>query len=285
MIDGGCTVKDFIILQQPFASYLPKKMHTTYLTDLKQVQKDSLYFQFPRLSLNRHLTHGVFTRHGGVSSPPFNSLNISFSVNDRSKDVTTNIRKIKNIIGAKDLIHIHQTHSNGILVLKQRHTDIPHTDSSADAMVTNMPQVGLLVKQADCQATIIYDPEKHVLANVHCGWRGNVKNILENVVTQMEQTFGCKASGLQAAIGPSLGPCCAEFINYKDIFPEEFEQFMVRKDYFNLWAASCWQLENAGLRAENIEVAGICNCCRTDLFYSYRAERHTGRFGTVAMLR
>ena len=88
-----------------------------------------------------------------------------------------------------------------------------------------------------------------------------------------------------AAIGPSLGPCCAEFVTYRDIFPEEFDRFMVDENHFDLWALSSWQLENAGMRPENIEVAGLCTRCRTDLFYSYRAEGNTGRFGTVAMLR
>jgi len=88
-----------------------------------------------------------------------------------------------------------------------------------------------------------------------------------------------------AAIGPSLGPCCGEFITHEQIFPNEFRQFMVRENYFDLWRISRWQLLNAGLIEENIEVAGICTRCRTDMFYSYRAEGITGRFATVAMLK
>jgi len=243
------------------------------------------YYQFPQLSLDRHLFHGIFTRHGGVSSPPFDSLNISLSVNDRQKDVTSNIKRIKDAIGAKDLIHANQVHGQGILVLRQDHLGNSTPPLSVDAMITNIPRIALLVKQADCQAIILYDPEKQVVANVHCGWRGNVQNLLEKVVTCMRKEFGCNASDLQAAIGPSLGPCCAEFVTYKDIFPKEFECFNVEEDYFDLWAASRWQLKNAGLRPENIEVAGVCTSCRTDLFYSYRSEGSTGRFGTVAMLR
>ena len=88
----------------------------------------------------------------------------------------------------------------------------------ADAMITDVPGMGLMIKQADCQAVILFDPRKNVIANVHCGWRGNVKNILGRVVHLMEQRFHCKAEDLVAAIGPSLGPCCAEFITYRDIF-------------------------------------------------------------------
>jgi len=101
----------------------------------------------------------------------------------------------------------------------------------------------------------------------------------------MRSSFGSKASDLIAAIGPSLGPCCAEFIDYKQIFPEEFRRFMVRDNYFDLLQISRWQLIKAGLKEENIEVSTICTKCRTDLFYSYRAEGVTGRFTTVVMLK
>ena len=60
---------------------------------------------------------------------------------------------------------------------------------------------------------------------------------------------------------------------------------MVRPNYFDLWEISRYQLLRAGLEERNIEIAGICTHCRTDLFYSYRAEGNTGRFATVAMIR
>jgi polyphenol oxidase len=59
---------------------------------------------------------------------------------------------------------------------------------------------------------------------------------------------------------------------------------MVRENHFDLWSLSSTQLIDAGVRRERIEVAGICTRCRTDLFFSYRKEGNTGRFGTAAML-
>jgi copper oxidase (laccase) domain-containing protein len=105
------------------------------------------------------------------------------------------------------------------------------------------------------------------------------------VVALMKSEFGCRARNIRSAIGPSLGPCCAEFIDYKSMFPEDFRHFMVRENYFDLWAISCAQLLETGLLKENIEVAGICTRCRTDLFYSYRGEGVTGRFATAVMLK
>jgi len=259
-------------------------MHPPNPIELKFVRQKVSYFLFPRLSLCRNLIHGIFTRHGGVSNPPYDTLNVSYTVGDRPEKVTENIREIQKVIKAEDVAHVNQSHGDDILVLGKnefrKYEEVPF----ADAMITDVPRAALLVKQADCQGTIIYDPDRHVVAIVHCGWRGNVQNILGSVVVRMKEDFGCKESDLLAAIGPSLGPCCAEFVGYESLFPGMFERFMVRENHFDLWAVSCWQLRRAGLRKDNIEVAGICTRCRTDLFYSYRGEGKTGRFGTVAML-
>lgn len=248
------------------------------------VGDDLPYFQYPGLSLNRHLFHAVFTRRGGVSNPPFNTLNISDTVGDRPKDVSRNLHRIKQVAGADHLIFMNQSHGNNVFVLRKGCISNIVEVPTADAIITNIPYAAIMVKQADCQGVIIFDPTRKVLANVHCGWRGNVQNILGVVIRRMKQEFDCQESDLLAAIGPSLGPCCAEFVTHGQIFPESFERFMVRQNYFDLWAVSSRQLLSAGVLKENIEVAGICSCCNTDLFYSYRAEVKTGRFGTVAML-
>jgi YfiH family protein len=178
-----------------------------------------------------------------------------------------------------------QVHGNAVFIVREGHSGTQNTIPSADAMITDLSRVALMIKQADCQGVIICDPKRSVVAAAHCGWRGNVRNILGSVVERMNHVFECRPSDLVAAIGPSLGPCCAEFVTHEEIFPESFRPFMVRENYFDLRAVSCLQLMEAGLNEENIEVSGICTRCRTDLFYSYRAEGKTGRFATVAMLR
>ena len=260
-------------------------MDSSNLDGLKLVRNEAPYFQFHGLCLHQSLMHGIFTRHNGVSEPPFDTLNISFSVGDRPDRVEKNIKRIQNIINAEEMVFVNQSHGDRIFVPDENFSARNGRLPSADAMITDLPRVALLVKQADCQGVIIYDPRRNALANVHCGWRGNVQNILGRVVVRMKEQFGCKVSDLVAAIGPSLGPCCAEFVTHREIFPEIFEHFMVRKDHFDLCALSRHQLQAAGLRADNIEVAGICTRCRTDLFYSYRGDGETGRFGTVAMLQ
>jgi copper oxidase (laccase) domain-containing protein len=84
-----------------------------------------------------------------------------------------------------------------------------------------------------------------------------------------------------AAIGPSLGPCCAEFINYKDEIPRQFWPFRVDAHHFDFWRISRHQLTTAGLAQSNIHSSGICTRCNPHLFFSYRAARQTGRFAAL----
>ena len=244
-----------------------------------------MHFQFPKLARHERLAHAVFTRQGGLSKSPYDTLNTSYSTDDQPETVRENLRIIKDSIGARHLSFMDQVHGQDILILRRNNYSEDRAPAKADAAITDIPYLALMVKQADCQAVILYDPEKRVLSNVHCGWRGNVNNILGSVVGRMTSDFGCRESNLKAAIGPSLGPCCAEFVDYEQMFPDRFKQFMVREDHFDLWEISRRQLSESGLKKENIEVAGICTRCRTDLFYSYRAEGITGRFATVAMLK
>lgn len=242
-------------------------------------------FRYERLSQFEGLSHEVYSRHGGISKAPFDSLNVSDETGDNPTNVNANLRIVMGIMGTEQWLSMNQVHGKDISLCREGLEPATPSVVNADAIISNQSNVALMVKSADCQAIILFDPIQRVLANVHCGWRGNTLNIIAEVVTRMESYFRCKPSQIIAGIGPSLGPCCAEFITHGEIFPKHFDQFMVRENYFDLWQISRWQLLEAGLQKENIEVASICTRCRTDLFYSYRAEGTTGRFATVAMLK
>jgi copper oxidase (laccase) domain-containing protein len=96
----------------------------------------------------------------------------------------------------------------------------------------------------------------------------------------MAENYATAPADVQAVISPSLGPCCAEFINYRRELPAEFEQFMVRKNYFDFWQISRYQLLSAGMSDERIETANTCTCCSADYFSYRRASRlHNGLTG------
>ena len=245
---------------------------------------DVPYYQFPALSGQPRVVHAIFTRKGGVSQPPYEGLNASLEVGDNPEHILQNLQIIKAIIGGRRLLSMNQVHGSDIAVL---HADAPAAldhPAYADAMITNAADHALMVKQADCQAVMLFDPVKRVIANVHCGWRGSVLNILEAVVRRMGVEFGSRTADLRALISPSLGPCCAEFRTYREVFPDAFRAFMVSEGYFDFWGISRWQLMKAGVEERRIWIAGLCSRCNTERFFSYRAQNITGRSASVIML-
>jgi purine-nucleoside/S-methyl-5'-thioadenosine phosphorylase / adenosine deaminase len=243
------------------------------------------FYQSPVLAAFPELIHGFFTRRGGVSLAPYDSLNLSLSVGDRPEAVAENRRRVKRALGLASLADADQKHGCQDTVFSEDPA-VPSKDlAAADILLTDRTGVGLLIKQADCQAVVIYDPARRVLANVHCGWRGQVQNVLGVAVAQLRQKFGCRPADLYAALSPSLGPCCAEFRHYRREFPPELWSYQVRPNYFDLWRLSLDQLLAAGLQADRLDLAALCTRCHAGEFFSYRRERLTGRQGTIAGLK
>jgi len=223
--------------------------------------------------------HAVFNRHGGVSPPPWDSRSVSFGLGDDPENVLENRQRLKKVLGIKRLVSAHQVHDAKIHVVQ----DSPPDDleiEGFDALVTNVAGVGLLIQQADCQAVLLFDPVKKVIGIVHVGWRGSVAGIISATISTMNSIFSTEAVDLQAAISPSLGPCCAEFVNFQTELPRSFHGYQVRPNYFDFWAISRDQLCGAGIRPVNISIAGICTYCNSN-YFSYRRDRETGRFASV----
>ena len=199
--------------------------------------------------------------------------------------VAENLRRMRQALGLAKLAGAAQVHGGRAAVItsldQARAEDIPEVD----ILVTTVPGLGLLIKQADCQAVMFYDPVNRVVANVHCGWRGQVSNILGETVRLLQSRFGTRPADLYAAVGPSLGPCCAEFNNFRGEFSPALWDYQVRPTYFDLWRLSRDQLATAGLLPERLDLAGLCTRCGADDFYSYRRDRVTGRQGAVIALR
>ncbi len=216
--------------------------------------------------------YGFFDRHGGAGTSPFDSMNVSYGVGDRKQSVSKNRQQIQKLLGSSSLLSAKQVHSDRIYSLTTPINSNREVEN-VDALITDQPGVGLMIQQADCQAVLLFDPVNSIVAAVHCGWRGNVSNILGKVVNRMISDFSTGPGELLVVISPSLGPCCAEFVNYKDELPEEFGLFMVSKDHFDFWQISKYQLINAGLTEANITVAGDCTCCSGDYFSYRRSSR------------
>ncbi len=246
---------------------------------LQKKINETKYFQFPKLSQYPEINHGIFTRHGGVSEGKYKSLNIGNNVGDSSDKVSDNKKIILKIIGGKTLVTLKQIHSSHV-------TDYGNDKTSdepveADAVITDIKGATLLIQTADCQAILLYDPIKKVIANIHSGWKGSINNIIGNTVNLMVANYNSNPSDISAGIGPSLGQCCAEFTNYELEIPEKFWQYKNENNHFNFWALSHDQLFEAGILKDNIEISKFCTKCNQDLFFSYRRDKVTGRLANM----
>lgn len=251
---------------------------------------------FDHLKVFPGLVHGVFSRAEGYSSGPFSGLNVGLSTGDDPDIVNRNRKLMLSSIGLNRGLFLNQVHGTDIAVIKSENDAMdavwkgqgtaPSKIFQADAAVTNVKGLGLAIQVADCQAIVLYDPQKEVIANIHSGWRGSVADIIGRCIDTMVTRFGCNPASIRAGISPSLGPCCAQFINYKREIPETMWQYKEKdRPYFDFRQISRDQLGAQGVLDEHIEIMGLCTRCRTDLFFSFRANKTTGRFAAVIALK
>ncbi len=216
----------------------------------------------------------VFNRLHGHGESPFASLNISLSVGDRLETVMANRRLVKERTGVARLLSARQVHGDRVYVLRKELESDLEVDGF-DSLITDRVGVGLVIQHADCQAVLLHDAGGGAIGAVHCGWRGSVANLLAKSVDAMGREFGTRPERLQAVISPSLGPCCAEFVNHERELPPEFREFMVGESHFDFWRISRRQLTEAGVRPENIRLPTICTSCSPD-YFSYRRACRDG---------
>jgi len=235
------------------------------------------------------LYQAVFTRHGGVSTSPWESLNMGASVGDAIKCVSQNRQRALAAleISVDSVYDVYQVHSTKVVV-----TDRPlqpgEKHLKADAILTNKPGVTLMMRFADCVPIFLFDSLNRVIGLVHAGWFGTVNKIVGSTIKEMHQHFGTKPSDIFAAIGPSIGPdhysVGDEVIRKaKAGFGDKVDGLFSNHNgrvYFDLWAANCEILQESGVN--NIEIAEMCTNCNLEDWYSHRGEHgKTGRFGAI----
>lgn len=224
------------------------------------------------------IPHGMLNRNDGSGMEPFSSLNVSYGVGDNPQHVEANRQRVKETLRITSLLTAKQVHGNKVYSTASKVESDTEVDGF-DAIITDQTGVGLLIQQADCQAILVHDPANNVIAAIHCGWRGSVANIIKATIVKMQEKYQTVPENLLAAISPSLGPCCAEFINHDNELPKSFHRFQEKPNHFNFWNISAMQLEEAGVLSSHIDVKGICTCCNPD-YFSYRRSTKKGQIAT-----
>lgn len=227
------------------------------------------YYSSPQLQV----PNGMFSRIGGSSTGPYASLNLGYHVGDQADRVADNRAQTIAVLGLSQLVAVKQIHSDRVLTVEPHH--VATEMEGYDAMISRLPETGLLIQQADCQAVLLSAPKHGVVAAIHCGWRGSVVDIIGKTIHTMQKDHGVRTGDLHAAISPSLGPCCAEFINYRKELPVWMHAFQIKPNHFDFWAISRHQLLAAGVQTDHIDTASRCTRCNQQ-FFSYRRAAKTG---------
>ena len=188
------------------------------------------------------------------------------------------------------LVKILNTSEENIIILEQVHGDkIFYADKPKikkvmghDAAITDKKGLFLLVQIADCQAVSIRDFRLNVIANIHNGWRGSVKNIVGKTIQEMQIKFGSDPINLSVTISPSLGPCCSKFSDPYNELPENFHKYILKNNHVDFWKATFDQCLLEGVLPQNIDINGTCTVCNSDTYFSYRADK--GDMGRNAVI-
>ena len=250
-------------------------------------------------------------RKGGISEPPYDSLNLSNRVGDKEESVTENKKIVSAAfnINPKDMVCVKQVHGDFVYILDSEDKK-GYEEVEADAIITGLKNVAIGILTADCVPVLIYDPIKRAAGISHAGWKGAALGIASKTVKAMTDEFGSNPSDILAAIGPSIGVCCYD-VN-SDVENEFRKRYIDASLYIknspspqpspppkaegegekktgprlDLKGMNLLDLMQAGLKKENISISSICTSCRNDLFFSYRKDALiTGRQMSFVMLK
>ena len=239
-----------------------------------------LYFEIPELARIKWVRHAFLTRQGGMSLPPYDSLNLSDKNGDRKEFVSKNAEIIAEAFGfdSSRLVLVDQMHQDQILLLKEP-LFTPSSPLEYDALITNSPDIFLGILTADCLPIFVVDPNKKVVAAIHAGRQGTALRITSKALKKMEEEFGCSPDNLHIAMGSSIGSRCYEID--ERVFQTEWKPFSVLsgtgKWVVDLAKINIAQMKGEGIEEEQISRIDLCTHCHSDLYFSYRKEGRTGR--------
>jgi len=204
-----------------------------------------------------------FTRFGGVSEPPYDSLNVSRKVNDDPGTVDENLSITRKAMKDRQAAWVRQVAGDTVLRVSG-----PGLAGEADALVTAEKDLCLSVAVADCVPVALVG--EHEVGMVHSGWRGTLVGVSGKAAQELV------GSGTRAYIGPSIRRCCYEVSEeLAQRFAAEFGDEVVSGRYLSLQDSIRIDLERHGVEVYDL---GLCSGCNPDLFYSHRKQGpHTGR--------
>lgn len=227
-----------------------------------------------------HITHGFFTRDGGVSATPYASLNCGFSVKDQPTHVQKNRERVLASLGLSTYALVVPSLAHGDhAIIVDDDTDLEGISLiKADAVITTRSRIVIGVTYADCLPVLLVDEAGEIVAVIHAGWRGVVANIIGKTIATMSRLITPK--NLMCAIGPAIS--CRGF----EVSNETIDQFLQlapqfvheqnRRYFVDLVAIATKQVRDTGVNSIE-KVGGFTDLDETRYFSHRRDQGHTGR--------
>lgn len=224
------------------------------------------------------LVHAFTTRRGGVSRDHLSSLNLRSSVDPLARENYLRLCAALQV-SPQRLVLSKQVHQDTVLHVTAEDAGsgfLRPAGYTADALVTDVPGLNLMVFSADCIILLLWDPVSRSIGAVHAGWRGAALDLPAKAVREMGRLFGAKPEDIRAAIGAGIGPCCFE--THDDVpdamraaFGPGAEDYIAprgEKWTVDLKALNAWRLREAGLT--RIDICPLCTACHPELYWSHR---------------
>lgn len=228
-------------------------------------------FIFPDWPPPRGVRSLITTRMGGMSRPPFESLNLGSHVGDDPSHVAENRKRLLDVLPSEPR-WLNQTHGTTVV-------DLDRADSfDADAAFTRKPGVVCAVLTADCLPILLAG--EGCVGALHAGWRGLASGIIEATVDAMQ------ASCLIAYLGPAIGQ------NAFEVGEEVFDAFPLERHAFKRGKPGKWHADLYSIARSKLERLGVKAICggayctfeEDSRFFSYRRDGATGRMGSFVWL-
>lgn len=242
--------------------------------------------QFPGLSGICNISHFITTRHGGVSSGGYSSMNPGEYSGDDPESVRMNRQVLAEAVGVSSdrILAPYQVHGDKIFRVDRSFLHLTAEQQKekmqgVDALITDIPGVCIAVSTADCVPVLLYAPDKQVVAAVHAGWRGTVQQIVAKTIRCMVDCYGCDPQLMRSGIAPSISQDAFEVgEEVTEAFRNtgvDMDSIMKRsrvtgKAHIDLSVANRIQLQDGGLPFGNIEMSGICTYTNHSDFFSAR---------------
>ena len=239
------------------------------------------------------------TRHGGVSCASYSSFNITHYCGDSPQAVSENKSRLASVlhIPAGRIVLPRQTHGTEIRIVDEQFFTLSEQEQKTvlegvDGVLTHLPRTCIGVSTADCIPVLLYDHVHHVVAAVHAGWRGTVRRIVVKAVEAMTQAYDTHSADLRAVVGPGISLESFEVGDevYDEFAGQGFDMSAIakREEKWHIDLPECnrLQLVQAGVKAENILMSGICTYQQsTDYFSARRLGIASGRIYTGIMMK